>query len=44
MAEIAKSCGGSITVKGYVRFATGEGIEKKEEDYAAEVVRLAKGL
>ena len=44
VAEIAKSCGGSITVKGYVRFATGEGIEKKEEDYAAEVERLAKGL
>jgi len=44
VAEVAKACGGTITVKGYVRFATGEGIEKKEEDYAAEVERLAKGL
>lgn len=44
VAEVAKAAGGTITVKGYVRFATGEGIEKKEEDYAAEVERLAKGL
>ena len=26
-----------ITVKGFVRFETGEGIEKKQEDFAAEV-------
>lgn len=44
VAEVAKAAGGTITVKGYVRFATGEGIEKKEENYAAEVERLAKGL
>ena len=28
---------GAFTVKGYVRFETGEGLEKKEEDFAAEV-------
>ena len=26
-----------MTVKRFVRFETGEGIEKKEEDFAAEV-------
>ena len=26
-----------ITVKGFVRFETGEGMEKKNEDFAAEV-------
>ncbi|MDQ9826217.1 elongation factor Ts, partial [Acinetobacter sp. 163] len=27
----------NITVKGFVRFETGEGLEKKNEDFAAEV-------
>ena len=27
----------NIKIKGFVRFETGEGIEKKEEDFAAEV-------
>ena len=35
--EVAKANGANITVKGFVRFETGEGIEKKEEDFAAEV-------
>lgn len=30
--------GGAITLKGFVRFALGEGIEKEETDFAAEVV------
>ena len=38
---VAKSLGGSIVVKSFVRFETGEGIEKVEEDYAAEVASLA---
>jgi elongation factor Ts len=29
--------GGPIKLTGFVRFALGEGIEKKEEDFAAEV-------
>ncbi len=38
---VAKQLGGSIVVKGFTRFETGEGIEKVEEDYAAEVASLA---
>lgn len=37
--EVAKANGASITVKGFARFETGEGIEKKEEDFAAEVAK-----
>ncbi len=37
----AKRLGGTITVKCFTRFETGEGIEKVEEDYAAEVASLA---
>ena len=29
--------GGAITLKGFVRYALGEGIEKEESDFAAEV-------
>ena len=35
--SVAKSSGAQISVKGFVRFETGEGIEKKQEDFAAEV-------
>lgn len=35
--EVAKANGAKITVKGFVRFETGEGLEKKEENFAAEV-------
>ncbi len=37
--EVAKANGAKITIKGIVRFETGEGMEKKEEDYAAEVAK-----
>ena len=33
--------GGPIKITGYVRFALGEGIEKKEDDFAAEVAAAA---
>ncbi len=39
--QAGKDAGGDIAVKGFVRFALGEGIEKKEEDYAAEVAAMA---
>jgi len=42
VAEIAKKLGINITVKGYVRFERGEGLEKKECDLAAEVAELIK--
>ena len=35
--------GAKITIKGYVRFETGEGLEKKEEDFAAEVAKQMAG-
>lgn len=35
--SVAKAEGCKLAVKSFVRFETGEGIEKKEEDFAAEV-------
>ena len=42
VAEVAKKLGGKITVKAFTRFQTGEGIEKKEDDFAAEVASMIK--
>lgn len=36
----AKELGGSIKITGYYRFEKGEGIQKKEEDFAAEIEKL----
>jgi elongation factor Ts len=41
VAQAAKEAGVEIT--GYARVAVGEGIEKKEEDFAAEVAKAAQG-
>ena len=41
--KVAKENGTSITVKRFVRFETGEGIEKKQEDFAAEVAAQMAG-
>lgn len=35
--QVAKENGAKIAIKSFVRFETGEGIEKKQEDFAAEV-------
>ncbi len=35
--QVAKENGAKITVKKFIRFETGEGIEKKVDDFAAEV-------
>lgn len=37
LKEVSKSVGTDITLNQFVRFETGEGIEKKQEDFAAEV-------
>mgnify|MGYP004444853145 FL=1 len=37
VAQVAKAAGAAIVIKGFVRYETGEGIEKKQEDFAAEV-------
>ena len=42
VAEVAKALGGTIAVKGFTRFEKGEGIEKKQEDFAAEIASLVK--
>lgn len=41
VAKKAKELGASITLKSYVRFQLGEGIEKEESDFAAEVAAAA---
>lgn len=43
IANTAKALGGSIKVASFVRFEKGEGIEKKQEDFAAEISKLAGG-
>ncbi|MBI1199128.1 MAG: elongation factor Ts [Phenylobacterium sp.] len=40
VAETAKQAGSSVTLKGFVRFALGEGVEKKTDDFAAEVASM----
>ncbi|MFI3253728.1 MAG: translation elongation factor Ts [Eubacteriales bacterium] len=37
VAAVGKAAGGTIKINSFVRFATGEGIEKEESDFAAEV-------
>ncbi len=41
--KTAKELGGKIVVAEMYRFEKGEGIEKKEEDFAAEIEKLAGG-
>ena len=38
----AKELGGSIEIKKFVRFEKGEGIEKRRDDFAAEVASMVK--
>ena len=41
VASAAREAGTGIALKGFVRFQLGEGIEKKQEDFAAEVAAAA---
>jgi len=41
VAAAGKEAGGDITVKGFEMFVLGDGIEKEEEDFAAEVAAVA---
>ncbi|MEM9331335.1 MAG: translation elongation factor Ts [Pseudomonadota bacterium] len=43
LKEAEKDAGAPITLKGFVRLALGEGIEKEEEDFAAEVAAAVQG-
>ena len=41
-AETAKALGGSIEIAQFVRFEKGEGLEKKEDNFAEEVAKMVK--
>ena len=43
LAAVAKEAGGNLSLKEFVRFETGEGIEKKQDDFAAEVAAQVAG-
>ena len=43
VAKFGKDNGGSVKLTDYVRFQLGEGIEKEESDFAAEVAAAVKG-
>ncbi|MBW2451298.1 MAG: elongation factor Ts [Deltaproteobacteria bacterium] len=40
--ELAKAIGGTAVLSAYGRYALGEGIEKKDDDFAAEVAAMSK--
>ena len=42
VANAAKELGTDVTLTGFIRYALGEGIEKEESDFAAEVMAQAK--
>lgn len=42
VADAAKAAGAPVKIKGFVRFAVGEGVEKKTDDFAAEVASMTK--
>ena len=42
MNAAAKKLGGTVTLKDAVRFEKGEGIEKKQENFAEEIAKLAQ--
>ncbi|MBS7338987.1 MAG: elongation factor Ts [Lachnospiraceae bacterium] len=41
VAQVAKETGANLSIKRFVRFETGEGLEKKVDDFAAEVAAQA---
>lgn len=40
IAAEAKKLGGTITLKGFVRYEKGEGLEKREDNFAEEIAKL----
>ena len=43
LEQVSKEIGAKLSVKRFVRFETGEGIEKKEENFAEEVAKQMAG-
>ncbi|WP_026651256.1 translation elongation factor Ts [Butyrivibrio proteoclasticus] len=44
LAQVGKANNANLKIKRFVRFETGEGIEKKNENFAEEVAKQAAGL
>lgn len=42
VASASEQLGGNIKITGFVRYSLGEGIDKKQEDFAAEVAAIVK--
>ena len=42
IAEEAKKAGGTMKVTDFVRFEKGEGLEKRNDDFASEVANMVK--
>jgi elongation factor Ts len=42
LADLGKEVGAEVTLQDFARFQLGEGLEKKEDDFAAEVAALSK--
>ena len=40
--SVAKELGGTVKVASFVRYEKGEGIQKKEDDFASEVASMIK--
>ncbi len=40
--SVAKKLGGSIAIAKFTRFEKGEGLEKRQDDFAAEVASMVK--
>jgi elongation factor Ts len=41
LEEAAKRLGAPVKIEKFVRYALGEGIDKRDDDFAAEVARVA---
>ena len=42
VASVAKELGGEIKIAEFVRYEKGEGIQKKEENFAEEIANMVK--
>ena len=40
VAEAAKAAGGELAIKSFIRYERGEGIEKRQDDFAAEIAKM----
>jgi elongation factor Ts len=41
LEQAGKDLGAPVEIAGFVRFQLGEGVERKDDDFAAEVAQLA---